>query len=152
MCSFVHLLTLFHYLRKSRKWMKLYQLAKWVFTPVLKGIHKHNYPPEAAEDTWDFGAGGTDDGVHVSMHALGGLGACSPRIIKCSEIASKAILYPNATSPTRVTSGNNNAIFHNTLQSSRGISVTVVDLVHARPDEVGILQMNCSYFLLYFWN
>ena len=49
-----------------------------------------------------------------------------------------------------VASGNNSAIFHNTLQSSQGISVTVVDLVHARPYEVGILQMNCFYFLLYF--
>ena len=44
------------------------------------------------EGTYDWG--GTDDGACVSMHALGGLGACSPRNIfkiRCSEIASEAI-------------------------------------------------------------
>ena len=41
-----------------------------------------------------YGWGGTGDGACVSMHALGGLEACSPRKIfkiRCSEIASEAI-------------------------------------------------------------
>ena len=48
-------------------------------------------------------------------------------------------LYPNATSSTRVHGGSNTAIHHNTRQSSRCISVTIVHLVGVRPDEVGIL-------------
>ena len=48
-------------------------------------------------------------------------------------------LYPNATSPTRVHGGSNTAVRHNTRQSSRGVSVTIVDLVCVRPDEVGII-------------
>ena len=48
-------------------------------------------------------------------------------------------MYPNATSPTRVHGGSNTAVRHDTRQSSRGISVTIVDLVRVGPDEVGIL-------------
>ena len=48
----------------------------------------------------------------------------------------RSYLYPNATSPTRVHGGSNYIVRHNTRQSSRGVSVTIVDLV---PDEVGIL-------------
>ena len=50
--------------------------------------------------------------------------------------------YPNATSPTRVHGGSNTAVHHNTHQSSRSISVTIVDLVCVGPDEVGILLTN----------
>ena len=42
-----------------------------------------------------FGGGGTNDSACVSMHALGGSGGMLPRknfIIRCSEIASEAIL------------------------------------------------------------
>ena len=44
------------------------------------------------EGTYNWG--GTDDGACVSTHALGGLGACSPRKIlkiRCCGIASEAI-------------------------------------------------------------
>ena len=45
-----------------------------------------------AEGTYNWE--GTNDGVCISMHALGGVGACSPRKmfkIRCCEIASDAI-------------------------------------------------------------
>ena len=48
-------------------------------------------------------------------------------------------LYPNATSPTRVHGGSNTTIYHDTRQSSRGVSVTIVNLVCVGPDEVDIL-------------
>ena len=48
-------------------------------------------------------------------------------------------LNPNATSPTRVHGGSNISFRHDTCQSSRGVSVTIVDLVRVGPDEVGIL-------------
>ena len=48
-------------------------------------------------------------------------------------------LYPNATSPTRVHGGSNTSVRHATGQSSRGVSVTIFDLVRVGPDKVGIL-------------
>ena len=52
----------------------------------------------------------------------------------CSKIACHI-----CTSPTRVHDGSNTAVHHDTRQSSRGVSVTIVDFVHVGPDEVGIL-------------
>ena len=49
------------------------------------------------EGTYDWG--GTDDGVCVSTHALGGSGDMLPRKIfktRCCEIASEAIFELNA--------------------------------------------------------
>ena len=48
-------------------------------------------------------------------------------------------LCPNATSPTRVHGGGNTAIHHDTRQLSRGVSITIVNLVCVGPDEEGIL-------------
>ena len=50
----------------------------------------------------------------------------------------RSYLYPNATSPT-IVHGSNTAVRCDTRQSSRGVSVTVVDFVSVGPDEVGIL-------------
>ena len=85
--------------------------------------------------------GGTDDGA--CMHTLGESGGMLPQKKKFKLGALRSLLrsylYPNATSPTRVHGGSNTAVRHNTRQSSRGVSVTIVDLVRVRPDEVGIL-------------
>ena len=52
---------------------------------------------DVVEGTWGGGGGNTDDGVYVSMHTLGGLGAWFRGnffLIRCSEIASEAIFVP----------------------------------------------------------
>ena len=57
--------------------------------------------------------GCTDDGV--STHMLWGSGGMLPQKIRCSEIASEAILV---LSPARVHGGSNTVVCHNTCQSS----------------------------------
>ena len=49
-------------------------------------------------------------------------------------------MYPNANSPTRVYG--TTAVHQDTRRLSRGISLTIVNLVHVGPDEVGILWTN----------
>ena len=87
--------------------------------------------------------GGTDDGACISTHTLGGVWGHAPpeKFIKLGALRSllRPYLYPNATSLTRVHGGSNTTVRHNTRQSSRGVSVTIVDLVRVGPDEVGIL-------------
>ena len=58
-----------------------------------------------------------------------------PEFIRCSEIASGAIFVPdpNATSPPRVHGGSNATVRCDMRQSSRGISVTIADLVRVEP-------------------
>ena len=79
----------------------------------------------------EIGGGGTDDGEYVSTHMLGvseGMLLRNCFKIRGFEITSEAIFVP---SPTRVHGRNNMAFCHDTRQSSCGISVTIVDLVHA---------------------
>ena len=87
-----------------------------------------------------LGGGGTDDGSCLRTHRVEGLGACFPRKILASEIASEVILYPNATSPTIVHSRSNTAVRYDTRQSSRAFSHCSRPCnVRVGPDEVGIL-------------
>ena len=80
---------------------------------------------------------GTNDGACV---ALGGLGACSSSVkLGAQRLVLQPLLYPNATSLTKAPGGSNTSIRHDTHQSSQGVSVTVANLVHVEPDEVGIL-------------
>ena len=66
-------------------------------------------------------------------------------------------LYPNATSSTRVHGGSNTSIRHDTRQSSRGVSVTIFDLVRVRGQmrwasyrRIDDLDKNSFYFVLHF--
>ena len=54
----------------------------------------------------------------------------------------RSYLNSNATSPTRVHGRSNTAILYDTHQSSRGVSVTIVNLVCVGPDDVGMLSTN----------
>ena len=87
--------------------------------------------------------GGSDDGACLRTHTLGGSGGMPPQknYFKLGALRSllRPYLYPNATSPTRVHGESNTSVRHDTRQSSRGVSVTIVNLVRVGPDEVGIL-------------
>ena len=76
--------------------------------------------------------------MHKHAHSRGVWGHAPPEKLGALRLLLRLYSYPNATSPTRVHGGSNTAICHNTRQSSQGVSVTVVDLVHVEPDEVGI--------------
>ena len=77
---------------------------------------------------------------------LGGSGgyALPENSLKLDALRSllRSYLYPNATSPTRLRGGSNTAVRYDTFQSSRGVSVTIVDLAHVGPDELGISYTN----------
>ena len=67
----------------------------------------------------------------LSTHTLGGSGGMPPQklFLKLGALRSllRPYLYPNATSPTRVHGESNTSVRHDTRQSSRGVSVTIVD-------------------------
>ena len=64
-------------------------------------------------------------------HARGVWGHAPPQkfFFKLGALRSllRPYLYPNATSPTRVHGESNTSVRHDTRQSSRGVSVTIVD-------------------------
>lgn len=62
----------------------------------------------------------------------------------------RSYLCPSATSLSRVHGGSDASVCHDTRQSSRSVSVTIVNLVRVRPNEVDILkQIDEEHFLLY---
>ena len=72
-------------------------------------------------------------------YARGVWGHVPPEKLGALRSLLRSYSYTNTNSPTRVHGGSNTAVRHDTRQSSQGISVTIVDLVHGGPDEVGIL-------------
>ena len=63
-------------------------------------------------------------------HARGVWGHAPPEMKKklgALRSLLRPYLYPNATSPTRVHGESNTSVRHATRQSSRGVSVTIVD-------------------------
>ena len=94
--------------------------------------------------------------VHKYTHARRVWGHVSPRKkLKLGPLRSllRPYLYPNATSPTRVHGRSNTAICQDTRQSSRGISVTIVGLLHVGPASyrrIDDMDINSFYFVLYF--
>ena len=62
---------------------------------------------------------------------VGGSGGMLPQkiIFKLGALRSllRPYFYPNATSSTRVHGESNTSVRHDTRQSSRGVSVTIVD-------------------------
>ena len=97
----------------------------------------------------------------MCKHALlGGSGGMLPpkNFVKLGALRSllRPYLYPNATSPTRVHGGSNTTICHDTRQSSRGVSVTIVTLYvsglmrWASYRRIDNLDKNSFYFILHF--